>query len=76
MKMDFRKEKKESRQAFGELLVLMQQMQTQILALSMEKAITSPLVEDSTPTPFNFNFPSHNVVPPQIRSSSTQVPSV
>ena len=51
-------------------------MQTQISTLGVEKATNSPLVEDSTPTPFNLYFPLHNVVPaPQIASSSTHVPS-
>jgi len=53
----------------------MQQMQTQISSLIMARPINYPLVEDSSPTPFNYNFPSHNVVPPQIGSSSTQVPT-
>ena len=50
-------------------------MHTQISSLSVAKATTSPMVEDSTFTPFNFTF-SSNVVPAlQIASSSTYVPS-
>ena len=54
----------------------MQQMQTQLSALSVAQATASPKVEDSTFTPFNFTFPS-NVVPPapHISSSSTPIPS-
>ena len=75
MQREFQKEKEESRQAFGELLGLMQRMQTQLSALSVAKATNSPMVEDSTFTPFNFTFPSNVVPPPQLTSSSTHIPS-
>ena len=75
MQMEFGKEKEESRQAFGELLGLMQQMQTQLSSFSVAKATNSPTVENSTFTPFNFTFPSNVVPAPQIASSSAHIPS-
>ena len=53
----------------------MKQMQTQISSLSVAKAKTSLVVEDSTFSPFNFTFPSNVVPTPQIVSSSTHIPS-
>ena len=44
--------------------------------MTVEKDINSPLVEDSTPTPFNLYFPLHIIVlAPQMAYSSTHIPS-
>jgi len=74
MQREFQKEKEERKQAFGELLGIMKQIQTQLLALSVAKAINSPTVEDPTFIPFNFTFPSNVIPAPQIASSSTHIP--
>lgn len=56
MQRDFRKEQRENKHAFERMMVFMQHIQAQVLALSVVQ--NSPLVEESNPTPFNFSFPS------------------